>query len=918
MLVIPLNPSMELTMLSDQEFEDWGHHFGLLKAARDIIARIRTSEPVRKVGGSRNVCGSYPSHKMQRTIQFESHKVELPAIVEYENDEDVLEYYDQPYQFTLSFSSKNGRAVVCRHIPDFLVIRRSATSFEEWKPEQRLEKLAVQQPNRYFRAVDGQWHSPPAESYAQTLGIAYRLRTDHEINWTQYRNYQFLKHYLEKPYPVQEKVSTTILTAVANNPGISLTELRQLLPSVNVDYINTLIATKHLYVDLRAVALSEPERVHIFRNQQTADAYSLATPRQTCSSIESLQFLNLTPGATLNWDGKMLSIVQIGKTKVTLQGKQGLIELTHADFNQLVQRGEITWLDTHPARVKDIPAWQPFLKASPEDLNAATYRYRVIEPYLAGQTPETSTVSKRTIRSWKSKFLAAQEHYGWGYLGLLPHRAAKGNRISKISDSAWEFIDQIIETHFETLKQRGKLAVYGILVHEWEKVGRVEPCPSHTTFYSRVKQRSGYRQTQQRQGNRAAYQRAPFYYELSFTTPRHGDRPFEICHIDHTLLDIELVCVRTGRSLGRPWATLLIDAFSRRILAAYFTFDPPSYRSCMMGLRICMQRFERFPETVVVDNAKEFNSIYFETLLAAFRCTKKQRPPASPRFGSVIERLFGTTHTEFFYNLRGNTQITKQVRQVTKANHPKGQAVWSLAELYQHFCGYAYEFYDQKDHPALGQSPRDVFLAGLVQSGNRAQQQINDETFRIFTLPSTSKGTAKVQPRVGIKVNHFHYWSIDDSFLKPEVEGTQVPVRYDPFDVGTAYAYVCGHWVRCISEHYQLLQGHSEREIKLASTEIRKQKHQHAQRIAVRAKEIASYLERAEISETLQSQHLYDLAAGDIHSLLHDKTTSPHEGQFCNSFESPTDDDNHQGYKPPAKTHIDLAHLHPYSREELW
>lgn len=64
-------------------------------------------------------------------------------------------------------------------------------------------------------------------------------------------------------------------------------------------------------------------------------------------------------------------------------------------------------------------------------------------------------------------------------------------------------------------------------------------------------------------------------------------------------------------------------------------------------------------------------------------CTKKQRPAAKARFGSVIERIFGTTNTEFFYNLRGNTQITKNVRVVTKSNNPKGQAVWTLDELYE-------------------------------------------------------------------------------------------------------------------------------------------------------------------------------------------------------------------------------------------
>ncbi len=74
-------------------------------------------------------------------------------------------------------------------------------------------------------------------------------------------------------------------------------------------------------------------------------------------------------------------------------------------------------------------------------------------------------------------------------------------------------------------------------------------------------------------------------WELEQTTPRHGDRPWEMVHLDHTELDIELVSARTGRSLGRPWATFMTDAFSRRLLVVYLAFDPPSYRSCMMALR---------------------------------------------------------------------------------------------------------------------------------------------------------------------------------------------------------------------------------------------------------------------------------------------------------------------------------------------
>jgi len=58
----------------------------------------------------------------------------------------------------------------------------------------------------------------------------------------------------------------------------------------------------------------------------------------------------------------------------------------------------------------------------------------------------------------------------------------------------------------------------------------------------------------------------------------------------------------------------LTDAFTRRLLVVYVTFDPPSYRSAMMVLRECVWRNARLPQAIVVDGGPDFRSIYFETL----------------------------------------------------------------------------------------------------------------------------------------------------------------------------------------------------------------------------------------------------------------------------------------------------------------
>jgi len=231
----------------------------------------------------------------------------------------------------------------------------------------------------------------------------------------------------------------------------------------------------------------------------------------------------------------------------------------------------------------------------------------------------------------------------------------------------------------------------------------------------------------------------------------------------------------------------------------------------MMVLRECVRRYERLPQILVVDGGKEFDSIYFETLLARCEVTKKTRPPAKARFGSTCERLFGTANKQLLHNLLGNTQAARSPRLMTKPVDPRTHAAWTFRQLQEVLTEYAYEVYDTLDHPALGQSPREAFEGAVAQTGNRAHRRIAyDRDFLIFTLPTTRKGMAAIVPGRGMKINHIYYWS--EHFRNPAWDAQPVPVRYDPFDIGTAYAFVDRQWVECHSEYYPVLHGHSERE----------------------------------------------------------------------------------------------------------
>lgn len=62
-------------------------------------------------------------------------------------------------------------------------------------------------------------------------------------------------------------------------------------------------------------------------------------------------------------------------------------------------------------------------------------------------------------------------------------------------------------------------------------------------------------------------------------------RPLERVEVDHFLLDIHLICHRTGRRLGRPWLTVLVDHFSGAVLGYHISFATPSAASVLAALR---------------------------------------------------------------------------------------------------------------------------------------------------------------------------------------------------------------------------------------------------------------------------------------------------------------------------------------------
>jgi putative transposase len=320
----------------------------------------------------------------------------------------------------------------------------------------------------------------------------------------------------------------------------------------------------------------------------------------------------------------------------------------------------------------------------------------------------------------------------------------------------------------------------------------------------------------------------------------------------------------------------------------------------MLVLREMVSRLGRLPQTLVVDNGKEFHSTYFQALLAHYAVEVAYRPPAQPRFGDVVERLFRTAHTQFIYNLTGNTQLSRQVRLMTASHDPRHLALWTLEALNAALREWAYEVYDRTLHSSLGQSPREVYEDSLAQHGERAFQRLDYNAFILQALPAPARGNLRTVQRSGVKIENIYYWH--DLMYRPDILGTQVAVRYDPFNVAVAYAYLDHTWVRCTSEHYATFHNRTEQELQIAREELVASYRARGRNIrTLNARLLADFLERTTASERLLRQQQCDDAIQSIRSSV---TESAPVSTAETEMQSFADDADGEAASTPSFTHL--------------
>nr|WP_175802405.1 DDE-type integrase/transposase/recombinase [Burkholderia anthina] len=771
--------TLQLTNLFDK--------LGTPDRGRQLILDARTQAPVRPAmaqGGS--VVTVLASQKMGREIRTENNHIEFAAAVTREHTDDVLEYYARPCELRLELiDDSTGEVRKLLQVPEFLVIREDGFTLEEWKSEAKLARLAEKYPYRYSKSSVGEWFAPQIEKQLADIGIRYRVFSDESIPRRRVSNLLYLADYLHLAEPCPDDVLARLHEALQERGALTFMELLAAPYEFDADSLNQAIAGNRVATDLDRQSLAEKRSFRLYRDEALRDFMLADTRSGSLPGVDRFA-LNIADGAKFVFDGNELTIVMVAGDSIVCNRQDGsTITLTRSWLESAHEKGQVRCTQQGQQSSQDLSRY------SKDDFQAALRRQGLLESESGH-----ANVSGRTLRRWKARQEIALANGDNEVLALVPNTGSRGNRTPRLSTRQVELMDNVIDEQWLNSKAINYKTCHRMMLVAFSEAGEMPP--SYPTLIARIKARETNEDLRTRHGKRIAYQASTFIDVLYHDTPAHGSRPFQYVHIDHTLLDIEVISSRTGKPLGRPWLSLAVDAWSRRIVAFYLTFDSPSYTSVMMTVRDMVRRFNRLPEFIVVDNGSDFLSTAFESFLRAMGTHLRFRPAGQPRHGAVLERMFGRLNTEYIHNLAGNTKATKNVRMVTGSHLPQKLAEWTLGALYAGIQHWACEFYDQNIHPALDESPREAFVRGMRENGKRPQTHIQfNRDFLIATCPPVDRtGTRQIHRQRGVKVDQRFYWSA--AFDSAQLDGESALVRYDPWDASSVYVRVKDAWVRAV------------------------------------------------------------------------------------------------------------------------
>ena len=308
-----------------------------------------------------------------------------------------------------------------------------------------------------------------------------------------------------------------------------------------------------------------------------------------------------------------------------------------------------------------------------------------------------------------------------------------------------------------------------------------------------------------------------------------ADRAMQYVIIDHTRLDVHVVCPKLEIVLGRPWLSIAIDVKTRAIVAWVITHLSPSNWTVGEILRrmalpkkpppgmaeqyLILVNLRGKPFEIIVDNGSELRGHVMEAAARHAGFSVRFCPEMKPRYRAICERAIKTINDQTCRNLPGRVLSLQDARRL--GYDAEEQAVVMLDEL-EAFSNQVIANYNVEPHEGIGwRQPAMMFAKDIARYG--VTNFTDFESFRRDTLEIVQK--AQLSPS-GIRAfGGLRYHDIDAvlgllddlACLEPrrsmrDDATATVDFRYDPMDISRIYVWnrVTRKYVvlKCSDERY--------------------------------------------------------------------------------------------------------------------
>ncbi|RKQ52894.1 putative transposase [Vogesella indigofera] len=482
-----------------------------------------------------------------------------------------------------------------------------------------------------------------------------------------------------------------------------------------------------------------------------------------------------------------------------------------ADLLNSYRRQELSFLPSVTSYPVPQPDWTRPLEDLPEKQLKAVLRCKFYLDYLgnleefcsrstiqlqiqqAGKScndPEPPHPS--TVFRWHRKLINA----GGDYRVLIPQFHRRGPHKPRIGEEITHMFLSAVEEVFE----RSPCATMSDIEERLHKKIRLANLtrptdkqlkPPHiSTLYRKYDQLEGFLTYSYENGKNVAKRKYRLVRKQILVS-----NILERVEIDHTQLDIFLVCDETGMVLGKATLTLVVDCYSRMPLGYYISFGGGSTQAVMGALRHAILPKEPAKAVIpglivqnhwpcyglfynlVTDNGPEFHSLALASIALDLGFNLVFCRVREPWLKGTIERLIKTVNYSFVHKLPGTSMAYYMERGEYK---PEEHALLTLGEFKHAFEKWLLDIYAHTVHSDTHATPWARWQEGLLRHKPRLPADMSVLNRRI------GKVIERMLRREGFEINHIRYSSpVLEQALRQFGFGIKYRICYNPEDLGS-------------------------------------------------------------------------------------------------------------------------------------